>query len=98
MRYLEFSSFLRNEMERRDMNVRQIAAACGDHISQRRFYDFLDGVRVPMGWEAVLLSQRLNVSLPWRALRGEDRFGSQKKSFPTRQLSLPSLREDRRHA
>lgn len=93
MRYMEFSSFLRHEMERRDLNVRQIVAACGDHIAPRRFYDFLEGVRVPQGWEASLMSQRLGVSLPWRALRGEDRFGAQKKAFQSRQLHLPGLRE-----
>ena len=92
MRFLEFSRFLRNQMESRELNVRMLFSACGEHIPMRRFYDFLEGVRVPQGWEASLIQQRLGIVIPWRYLRGEDRFGQQKKSFPERQLNLPNMR------
>lgn len=92
MRFLEFSRFLRNQMESRELTVRLIYSACGEHIPIRRFYDFLEGVRAPQGWEAALIAQRLGIVIPWRYLRGEDRYGQQKKDFPERQLKLPGLR------
>ena len=93
MRYLEFSRFLRNQLEARGMTIRQLSFACDDKIPTRRFYDFAEGVRVPQGWELALMTQRLGISVPWKYLIGEDRFGVQKKAFPERQLALPGLRK-----
>lgn len=93
MRYLEFSRFLRNQLESRGLTVRQIFLACDEQIPRRRFYEFLEGARVPTGWELSLLCQRLSISVPWRYLRGEDKYGIQKKAFPERQLALPGLRK-----
>lgn len=93
MRYLEFSRFLRNHLESREMTVRQLAFACDEKIPVNRFYTFLEGVRVPQGWELALMTQRLGFTVPWRYLRGEDKYGIQKKAFPERQLSLPGLRK-----
>lgn len=92
MRFLEFSRFLRNQMESRELTVRMLFEACDRNVPHRRFYDFLEGVRVPMSWECSLIEQRLGIVIPWRYLRGEDRFGQQKKAFPERQLRLPGLR------
>mgnify|MGYP001611720579 FL=1 len=92
MRFLEFSRFLRNQMESRELTVRMLFEACDRNIPQRRFYDFLEGVRAPMSWECALVEQRLGIVVPLRYLRGEDRYGQQKKSFPERQLKLPGLR------
>lgn len=93
MRYLEFSRFLRNQLEARGMTIRQLSFACDEKIPVRRFYDFAEGARVPQGWELALLTQRLGINVPWRYLRGEDKFGAQKKAFPERQLNLPGLRK-----
>jgi hypothetical protein len=92
MKYFEFSRFLRNQLEARELSVRQLFMACDEAIPLRRFYDWLEGVRVPQGWELALISQRLGVTVPWRYLRGENKFGEQKKAFPERQLTLPGLR------
>lgn len=92
MRFLEFSRFLRNQMESRELTVRMLFEACGECVPIRRFYDFLEGARVPQGWECALIEQRLGIIIPWRYLRGEDRYGIQKKDFPERQLKLPGLR------
>lgn len=75
------------------MTIRQISFACDDKIPTRRFYDFVEGVRVPQGWELALMTQRLGISVPWKYLIGEDRYGLQKKAFPERQLALPGLRK-----
>lgn len=79
-------------MEARELTVRMLFSACGEQIPLRRFYDFLEGVRVPQGWEACLIQQRLGISIPWRYLRGEDKYRVQRKAFPERQLNLPNLR------
>lgn len=57
MRYLEFSRFLRNQLEARGITIRQLSFACDDKIPTRRFYDFAEGVRVPQGLELALMTQ-----------------------------------------
>lgn len=71
------------------MTPRMLFSACGEYIPSRRFYDFLEGVRVPTGWEACLMQQRLGIIIPWRYLRIEDRYGRMVKD---RQLALPGLK------
>lgn len=36
-------------MESRGLSVRQIFLACDEQIPRRRFYEFLEGARVPQG-------------------------------------------------
>ena len=91
MAFLEFSRFLRNQLEARDMAVRHLYFACDEMIPLPRFYRFLDGSRVPQAWELSLIEQRLGITVPYRYLRGEDKYGRQIKP-ENKQLNLPGLR------
>ena len=97
MKFLELSRFLRNQLDGRDMSIQQVCMACGEHIPVKRIYDFLEGRRSMQGWEVSLFQQRFGITIPWRYLRGEDKYGVQKKDFEKRQLKLPGLREKGKH-
>lgn len=92
-RYLEFAVFLRGQMERRDLSVRQMHILLEEKVPLNSIYHWMYGNRIPEPWQLRLMEQRLRIETPWRYLRGEDRFGFPKKD---RQLSLPGLREAKR--
>lgn len=92
-RYLEFAMFLRQQIEKRDLSVRQLYMLMEEKVPINSIYHWLYGNRIPEPWQLRLLEQRLRIETPWKYLRGEDRFGVQKKG---RQLSLPGLRESKR--
>jgi len=92
-RYLEFAIYLRSQMEKRDLSVRQLAMLLEEKVPRISIYHWLYGNSIPEPWQLRLLEQRLRIETPWRYLRGEDRFGVPKKS---RQLDLPGLREAKR--
>lgn len=93
VRYLEFAMFIRDQMEKRDLSVRQLYLLLGEKVPLNSIYHWIYGNRIPEPWQLRLMEQRLRVETPWRYLRGEDRYGIPKKG---RQLDLPGLREARR--
>lgn len=90
--YLEFATYLRNQLERQDLSVAQARMLCGDDIPLTNWYQWLRGERVPCSWQLKKVEQRMNFQTPYRFLMGTDRFGAQIKN---RQLSLPGLRGKR---
>ena len=90
LRFIEFARFFRNILEARDLSTRQVFMLCEERVPLYRIYAFLRGERVPVWLELALLQQRLNISIPWRYLRGEDRYGTPIKD---RQLVFAGVRK-----
>jgi hypothetical protein len=69
MSFIELARFMRNLEESRELTPVKMFLACDELIPLKRFYAFRNGTRVPLGWEAGLIDQRLGVKLPWRAMK-----------------------------
>lgn len=83
MRYPELARFMRNILEGREISVNQLTMTCG-YIPKNRHYDVIEGRRCYQAWEVALVEKALGISIPWRYLRGEDRFGRQVKDLQLR--------------
>lgn len=69
MPFIELARFMRNLEESRELSPYKMFLACDELIPLKRFYAFRNGSRAPLGWETGLIEQRLNVKIPWRALK-----------------------------
>ena len=88
----ELARFLRNHLDGHEISAAQLGIIC-QPVHPKRHYDVLAGRRAYTGWEASLVAQRLGVTIPWRYLRGEDRFGQPVKD---RALQLALFQKERR--
>ena len=51
MPFLELARFIRNLEESRELSPYKMYLACDELIPLKRFYNFRNGYRAPLGWE-----------------------------------------------
>src|SRR5678809_756641 len=89
--FIELARFIRNLEESRELSPYKMFLACDELIPLKRFYALRNGVRAPLGWEAGLIEQRLNIKFPWRVLKPK----GERKENENMRIHQPALWDER---